>query len=113
MPRYNFRCECGVFEQVQGYDVDVVPCPRCGSSSQREAVYAYQSIRGETVAKGNAGRSILNKRGEARTELFAEATQEWDYNHTRAEADQERELPAPSPFKIAKQEARKRGAAIR
>ena len=113
MPRYNFRCECGVFEQVQGYDVDSVPCPDCGSPSQREAVYAYQSIKGETVPKGNASRSIVNKHGIAKTELFTEATQEWDHNHTAAEADQERELPAPSPFGIAKQEARKRGATIR
>ena len=113
MPRYDFRCGCGVFEQVQGYDVDVVPCPSCGSPSQREAVYAHQSIKGETCPKGNAGRSILNKRGEARTDLFHEATQEWDHNHTAAEVDQERSLSAPSPFKMAKQEARKRGAAIR
>lgn len=114
MPRYDFRCaDCGdVFEQTQGYDVSVVLCP-CGSPSQREAVYAYQSIKGETVPKGNASRSIVNKHGIAKTELFTEATQEWDYNHTAAEADREQSLPAPSPFKMAKAEARKRGAAIR
>ena len=104
MPRYDFRCECGVFEQVQGYDVDSVPCPRCGSLSQRESVYAEQTIRGETVPKGNAKRCIVDKHGRARDDLFHEATQEWDYNHTRAEADQERILPAPSAWKIAKQQ---------
>ena len=114
MPRYDFRCaDCGdVFEQTQGYDVAVVPCP-CVATAQREAVYAYQAIVGENCPKGNAGRSIVNKHGIARTDLFTEASQEWDYNHTRAEADQERELPAPSPYKMAKNEARKRDPAIR
>lgn len=111
MPRYDFRCRaCGrVTEQVQGYDVTAVPCS-CGAEAERAAVYAYQSIRGETVPKGNASRNILDKHGRARTPLFDEATQEWDYNHQKAEVDQERSLPAPSAWKMAKAAVRKRGA---
>ena len=81
-----------------------VPCP-CGLEAQRVAVYQWQTIIGETVPRGNARRNVLNKHGVARTDLFQEASQEWDYTHMKAEAEQERSLPSPSAWRAAKQEA--------
>ena len=49
MPLYDFLCECGeITEKRQGYDVAVIPCPLCGGSAKRQAVYLEQYTRTES-----------------------------------------------------------------
>jgi len=64
MPRYDYCCEaCGlVTEEVQGYDVAVVPCPSCGRDASRVPIYRHQYISGETVTKASAMNREISRR---------------------------------------------------
>ncbi len=50
MPRYDYRCVGGhVTEKERGYDVDRIPCPVCGVSAQRLAVYPGVQLMGDGI----------------------------------------------------------------
>ncbi len=67
MPHYDYRCSKGkITEAVHDYGVSEIDCPCCGGVAVREAVYAEQTIIGETVARPNGqrlGKSAKNKHG--------------------------------------------------
>lgn len=114
MPRYDYACTCGsVVEEVQGYDVAVIPCPSCGGKAQRLAIYAYQSIRGDTVPKGQATRAgnVKSPKGKYRVSLFQEACDEVAYDNSKREGAGL--SLAPNLYKAGLDEARRRGASIR
>lgn len=114
MPLYDFGCTCGeVTERKAGYEVTVIPCPSCGKDAQRLAVYAYQSIRGDTVPTGNATRAgnVKSPKGKYRVSLFQEACAEVAYDSGKRE--EAGLVPAPNLYKVGIEEARRRGAPIR
>jgi len=64
MPRYDYRCDQGtVTEATREMAVSEIACPDCGGVAQRQAVYANQAIRGDTVARGTGRASAITKNG--------------------------------------------------
>ena len=111
MPLYDYCCGSGhVTEARRGRDCESILCPACGEEARRVAVYAEQTIIGETVAKGvssatRAG-NIKDKHGRTRVSLFQEASAEIDRAHQKREQEVGRELPSPSLYKEAMKRAR-------
>lgn len=88
MPRYDYTCSQGHTTEAQrGREVSAIPCPVCGNEAQREAVYADQFIRGETVAKGARKSSpagdIKNRHGQYRVKLWQESQAEAHHKRQR------------------------------
>ena len=76
MPRYDFRCSQGhTTEAVTPMAVDRRPCP-CGAEAVRQAVYAEQTIIGDTVPKPRLGSSSRDKAGRFRLGIWEEAQSE-------------------------------------
>lgn len=111
MPRYEYVCKCGVFEEVRGFEEDSAPCPSCGDAARRNPVN-LPYIRGETVPKGQATRAgnIKDKKGRYRVSLFQEASEQYSYETEKAVERGEPE--GPSPYKAGMERARRMGAKI-
>ena len=106
MARYDYRCAEGhVRELMRGYDVSSVTCP-CGLEAQRVAVYAEQTIIGDTVAGPRLGSRAKDKNGRWDLGLFQEASQEVAY------AEEKAGVKGPNLYKAGKQRARRMGANI-
>ena len=61
MPLYDYKCPaCGYFEARRGLEDALIPCPQCGETAKREAVYAEQYTR--TDSAGMQGR--MGKAGD-------------------------------------------------
>jgi putative FmdB family regulatory protein len=61
MPLYDYHCpKCRWFEARRGVEDYFTPCPQCGTSAKREAVYAEQYTR--TESGGMQGR--MGKAGD-------------------------------------------------
>lgn len=116
MPRYDFRCSKGtVIESVEKMDVVQIGCTCCAGVAVRVAVYAEQTIIGETCPKGNASRAgnITDSKGRTRVSLFTEACQEMNHAHVKAENEQGRKLESPNLYQAGLARARKMGAQIK
>ena len=109
MPRYDYRCGKGdVIEAVREMSVTKIVCPSCGGVAQRQAVYAYQIIRGETVAKPNGQRlpnRCRDRNGRYDLKLVEEAQHEMIYDADKGG------IEAPDLFKQAKTREKIRGRA--
>ncbi len=93
MAIYDFICKCGeVTEARRGVGVKSIPCPACGQSASRSAVYQ--------VALGSIEKKY-------RVSDVVEASQEMDYAHTTQEQREGRKLNWRSPYKAGLQKARK------
>ena len=76
MPRYDYRCsQRHVTEAVREMAVTEIVCP-CGQPALRQAIYASQTIIGETVAKPRLGNPSRDKAGRFRLDQFVEAQSE-------------------------------------
>ncbi len=107
MARYDYRCVEGhVRELMRGYSVSSVTCP-CGLEAQRVAVYAEQTIIGDTVAGGSLGSSVKDKNGRFDLGIFQEASAEV------AHAEDKAGVKGPNLYEVGKQRAREMGADIR
>ncbi len=107
MARYDYRCAEGhVRELMRGYSVSSVTCP-CGLEAQRVAVYAEQTIIGDTMPRGGTKRGIVDKNGRTDVGLFQEASAEVAYAEDRAG------VTGPNLYQVGKQRAREMGADIR
>ena len=106
MARYDYRCAEGhVRELMRGYDVSSVTCP-CGLEAQRLAVYAEQTIIGDTVAGPRLGSRAKDKNGRWDLGIFQEASAELAY------AEEKAGVTGPNLYKAGKQRARQMGADI-
>ena len=107
MPRYDYRCKEGdVTEAVREMSVTEIACPSCGGVAQRQAVYANQHIRGETVARPRLGSSIKNKHGQFKLGLYAEAQSEIIHDSEKAG------IEPPDLWKQGKEKAARAGALL-
>lgn len=91
MPLYDFVCRLGhATEERQGVNVSAIPCPLCGESSFRQAVYYEQYTITETGGvKSPSDRSRRNHAGEKLNRLF----------HTQRETQRETG-DTKGPFKV-------------
>jgi len=44
MPLYDYRCQCGLFEAVAGYEDYTIACPSCNGTAERVPVYREQGV---------------------------------------------------------------------
>ena len=88
MPTYDYRCSKGMItEAVLPYGTSEIGCPCCGGVAQRLAVYAEQTIIGETVARPNGrrlGNSAKNKYGQWDLRIVKEAQHELVHDAEKA-----------------------------
>ena len=104
MPTYDYVCRCGeITESVQGMEVVTIPCPKCNRMARRSACYTPYLHTETGVRMGPSDRkaNIKDKHGRTRLSVFEEASQEIDYNHTKAENEVGHELPHPDLYKRA------------
>ncbi len=107
MPRYDFRCPQGcVTEVVTPMAVSRIKCA-CGTMAVRLAVYAEQTIIGDTVAKPRLGSRAKDKNGRWDLGIFQEASAEVAYAEDKAG------VKGPNLYQAGKQRARELGANIR
>lgn len=84
MPRYDYRCLQGhVTEAVREMAVTEILCP-CGQPALRQAIYADQTIIGETVAKPRLGNSCRDRNGRYDLRLAEEAQHEIIHDAAKA-----------------------------
>lgn len=108
MPLYDFVCRDGhTTEAVRGYEVSSIPCPLCGESAYRCEVnhVSFQMRDADTEVKDRKGRYHVSR--------FKEAADEIDYEYTKVEKKEGREVKAPSFYKAGLKEAKRRGAKLR
>ncbi|KKL48824.1 hypothetical protein LCGC14_2321630 [marine sediment metagenome] len=82
MPIYDYRCNCGeVTEARRGVGFTSIPCPACGRTAAREAVYSIVSRATispnypDSICPGD----IKNKHGQYRVKLWQERAAEAAY----------------------------------
>ena len=88
MPLYDFRCGEGhETEARKEMACSEIVCPSCGGVARRKAVYAEQTIMGETVARQRLGNSIKSKHGYFRFDHADEALRELAHDADREGRD--------------------------
>ena len=106
MPRYDYRCKEGdVTEAVREMSVTEIVCPSCGGVAQRQAVYANQIIRGETVARPQLG-NYSHHRGRFDVGIVQEAQHEIIHDSEKAG------IEPPDLWKQGKEKAARAGALL-
>jgi putative FmdB family regulatory protein len=108
MPYYDYRCGKGhVTEQRRTMGCSEIVCPSCSGVAHRQAVYAEQAIRGDTVARPRLGNRATDKAGRFRLGLFQEAHAEILHDSEKAG------IEPPDTLSIGKERAKRIQAAQR
>ena len=111
MPRYDYRCPCGVtFEAVAGLD-DFHIDHRCGKRAARIPVYREQYMHAETGPRGGRKNEVPREEKSYRKQFkeFQEASQEIEHAYSRVD---DPKVQAPNYYKEGLKQARKREAKI-
>ena len=110
MPTYDYSCESGHTTEARR-DISVVdiPCPICGNTAKRSAIYLYQSVSTESGLKlGRKAKVPKDEKYLAKPfKLFREACEENDYAHKKLENNVGHPVKSPSLWKTAKRRAKR------
>ena len=97
MAVYDYLCDCGVVTEARaGYETNTLPCPACGRTASRQAVYRV-SLRGlPTLGRPKKRQQFTD---------FREASQEVDYAHSEEEKELGHPIERPNYYEIGKARA--------
>ncbi len=108
MPLYDYSDGKHVTESRQGVDVESIPCPRCGTTATRVAVYHNQYMQAETGPKGGTRSPVpvSERRIGQDTSEYTEALGEVTHAYEKEGKE------SPNLVERAKKRARALGAPI-